>query len=94
MFLSRAANGVRVLFRHSALRNMRLGVRCGPKKKGSRSPATCRRSLTEDEQHKLAHAVVEHLEPNNWKIEKGEPVGRHGSNPVKQFDNNARGAAN
>jgi len=52
-----------------------------------------RRSLTEDEQHKLADAVVEHLERNNWKIEKGEPVGRNGRNLMKQFDNNAGDAA-
>jgi hypothetical protein len=28
-----------------------------------------RRSLTEDEQHKVADAIVEHLESHNWKIE-------------------------
>jgi hypothetical protein len=29
-----------------------------------------RRSLTDDEQHKVADAIVEHLEKNNWKIEQ------------------------
>jgi hypothetical protein len=28
-----------------------------------------RRSLTEDEQHKIADAIVVHLEQSNWKIE-------------------------
>jgi IstB-like ATP binding protein len=30
-----------------------------------------RRSLTDDEQHKVAGAIVEHLEHSNWKIERG-----------------------
>jgi hypothetical protein len=30
-----------------------------------------RRSLTEDEQHKIAGVIVEHLEQSNWKIEQG-----------------------
>jgi hypothetical protein len=30
-----------------------------------------RRSLTEDEQHKIAGAIVEQLERSNWKIEQG-----------------------
>jgi hypothetical protein len=30
-----------------------------------------RRSLTEEEQHKIAGAIVEHLEQSNWKIEDG-----------------------
>jgi hypothetical protein len=66
--------------------------RYGPKK---RAPVIrgVRRSLTEDEQHKLADAVVEHLEPNNWKIDKGEPVGRHRPNLMKQSDNNVGDAA-
>jgi hypothetical protein len=31
--------------------------------------------LTEDEQHKVAAAIVEHLERCNWKIESGAPRG-------------------
>jgi len=50
-------------------------------------------SLTEDEQHKLADAVVGHLERNNWKIEKDETVARHGPNLMRQSDNNAGDAA-
>jgi hypothetical protein len=30
-----------------------------------------RRSLTEEEQHKIAEAIVDHLESHNWKIEHG-----------------------
>jgi hypothetical protein len=30
-----------------------------------------RRALTDDEQHKVADAIVEHLELHNWKIERG-----------------------
>jgi hypothetical protein len=37
-----------------------------------------RRSLTEDEQHKVADAIVQHLESTNWKIEKGPPAEGHG----------------
>jgi hypothetical protein len=37
-----------------------------------------RRSLTEDEQHKLAGAIVEHLEQSNWKIEQGPSREGHG----------------
>jgi hypothetical protein len=32
-----------------------------------------RRSLTEEEQHKIAGAIVEQLEDQNWKIEHGRP---------------------
>jgi hypothetical protein len=39
-----------------------------------------RRSLTEDEQHKVATAVVEHLESTNWKIELGPAREGHGPN--------------
>jgi hypothetical protein len=34
-----------------------------------------RRSLTEEEQHKIAGAIVDHLEQSNWKIEHGPPRG-------------------
>jgi hypothetical protein len=37
-----------------------------------------RRSLTEEEQHKVAHAIVGHLEHSNWKIEQGPPREGHG----------------
>jgi hypothetical protein len=37
-----------------------------------------KRSLSEDEQHKIAGAIVEHLEQSNWKIEKGAPREGHG----------------
>jgi hypothetical protein len=39
-----------------------------------------RRSLTEDEQHKVALAIAEHLEQSNWKIEQGPPREGHGPN--------------
>ena len=38
-----------------------------------------RRALTEDDQQKVAAAIVEHLESHNWKIEQG-PV-REGDGP-------------
>jgi hypothetical protein len=42
-----------------------------------------RRSLTEEEQHKIAGAIVDHLESHNWKIEHGRPrEGRGGSRPM------------
>jgi hypothetical protein len=34
----------------------------------------------EDEQHKVADAIVKHLETNNWKIEPGPPFCGHGTN--------------
>ncbi len=37
-----------------------------------------RRSLTEDEQHKVAAAIVEHLEQSNWKVEQGPTREGHG----------------
>jgi hypothetical protein len=37
-----------------------------------------RRSLSEDEQHKIAGAIVEHLEESNWKIEQGPVREGHG----------------
>jgi hypothetical protein len=37
-----------------------------------------RRSLSEDEQHKIADAIVVHLEQSNWKIEHGPPTEGHG----------------
>jgi hypothetical protein len=37
-----------------------------------------RRSLTENEQHKIAGAIVEHLEQSNWKIKQGPTREGHG----------------
>jgi hypothetical protein len=37
-----------------------------------------RRALTEDEQHKIAGKIVEHLESTNWKIEQGPTRQGHG----------------
>jgi hypothetical protein len=37
-----------------------------------------RRALTEDEQHKVAAAIVEHLESTNWRIEQGAAREGHG----------------
>jgi hypothetical protein len=37
-----------------------------------------RRSLTEDDQHKVADAIADHLRRTNWKIERGEPLEGHG----------------
>jgi hypothetical protein len=37
-----------------------------------------RRSLTEDEQRKIAGAIVDNLEAHNWKIEQGPPREGHG----------------
>jgi hypothetical protein len=37
-----------------------------------------RRSLTDDEQHTVAGAIVEHLEQSNWKIEHGPEREGHG----------------
>jgi hypothetical protein len=38
------------------------------------------RSLTEDEQHRIAGAIVEHLERSNWKVEQGPVREGHGPN--------------
>jgi hypothetical protein len=37
-----------------------------------------RRSLTEDDQHKIADAIAAQLRRSNWKIENGEPLEGHG----------------
>jgi hypothetical protein len=37
-----------------------------------------RRALTEDEQRRIAGAIVEHLEESNWKIEQGPVREGHG----------------
>jgi hypothetical protein len=48
-----------------------LGLR-----KGLRLIRAAKRTFTEDEQEKIAGAIVEHLEHSNWKVEQGpEPQG-------------------
>jgi hypothetical protein len=37
-----------------------------------------RRAMTEDEQHKVATCVAEHLGSTNWKIEQGPVREGHG----------------
>jgi hypothetical protein len=32
-----------------------------------------RRALTQEEPHKIAGKMVEHLKSTNWKIERGQP---------------------
>jgi hypothetical protein len=49
---------------------LRLSVLMGLRK-GLSLIRGMRRALTEDEQHKVAGAIVEHLESTNWKIEQG-----------------------
>jgi len=39
-----------------------------------------RRSLTEDEYHKMTGAIVDHLESHNWKMEHGPALEGHGPN--------------
>jgi len=57
--------------------DLRLSVVMGLRK-GLSLIRGMRRSLTEDEQHKVSTAVVEHLESTNWKIERGPMRGGHG----------------
>ena len=57
--------------------DLRLSVVMGLRK-GLSLVRGMRRSLTEDEQHKVATAVVEHLESTNWKIEQGPMREGHG----------------
>jgi len=59
--------------------DLRLSVVMGLRK-GLSLVRGMRRSLTEDEQHKVATAVVEHLECTNWKIEQGPAREGHGPN--------------
>jgi hypothetical protein len=62
--------------------DLRLSVVMGLRK-GLSLVRGMRRSLTEDEQHKVADAIVEHLEHNNWKIEQGPPPEGHGQHLMK-----------
>ena len=57
--------------------DLRLSVVMGLRK-GLSLIRGMRRSLTEEEQHKIAGAIVEHLESHNWKIEHGPPSEGHG----------------
>jgi hypothetical protein len=64
---------------------LRLGVLMGLRK-GLRLCRGMRWALTEDDQHKVAAAIVEHLECTNWKIEQGPAREGHGPGlmPEKQ----------
>jgi hypothetical protein len=57
--------------------SLRLTVLMGLRK-GLSLVGGMRRSLTEDEQHKVAGAIVEQLERSNWKIEQGPEREGHG----------------
>jgi hypothetical protein len=61
----------------SKAQDLRLSVVMGLRK-GFRLIRGMRRSLSEEEQHKIAGAIVEHLEQSNWRIEKGPPGEGHG----------------
>jgi hypothetical protein len=58
---------------------MRLSVLMGLRK-GLSLIRGARRTFNEDEQHKIATAIVEHLESHNWKIERGPTREGHGPN--------------
>jgi hypothetical protein len=57
--------------------DLRLSVVMGLRQ-GLRLIRGMRRALTEEEQHKIAGAIVEHLERSNWKIEQGPSAEGHG----------------
>ena len=56
---------------------IRLGVMMGLRKCLSLIRGM-RRSLTEEERHRVADAIVEHLESTNWKIEHAPSAEGHG----------------
>jgi hypothetical protein len=56
---------------------LRLSVVMGLRK-GLRLIRGMRRSLSEDDQHKIAGAIVEHLEQSNWNVEQGPTREGHG----------------
>lgn len=62
--------------------SLRLSVLMGLRR-GFKLCRGMRRALTEDEQHKVAAAIVEHLESHNWKIEQGPMREGHGPNMPK-----------
>jgi hypothetical protein len=57
--------------------DLRLSVVMGLRK-GLSLIRGMRRSLTEDEQHKVADAILDHLESTNWTIEHGPSDDGHG----------------
>jgi len=64
----------------SKAENLRFSVKLGLRK-GLKLIRGMRRAITDEDQDKIALAIVEDLERNNWKIEQGpepEPEG-HGS---------------
>jgi hypothetical protein len=56
---------------------LRLSVLMGLRK-GLSLIRGMRRSLTDDKQHKVAEAIVDHLESTNWKIVRGPALEGHG----------------
>ena len=42
-----------------------------------------RRTFNEDEQHKIADAIVQHLKSHNWRVEPGPERAGHGPNMPK-----------
>jgi hypothetical protein len=62
---------------------LRLSVIMGLRK-GLRLIRRMRRSLTEDEQHKIAGAIVQELKQSNWKIEQG-PMGEGGAHLMSKL---------
>jgi hypothetical protein len=69
----------------SKAQDLRLSVVIGLRK-GFRLVRGMRRSLSEDEQHKIAGAIVEHLDQSNWKIEKGPPGEGYGPHLMSKWD--------
>jgi hypothetical protein len=61
----------------SKAQDLRLSVIMGLRK-GQSLVRGMRRSLTEDEQRKVAQPIVDLLETHNWKIEHGPPQEGHG----------------
>jgi hypothetical protein len=52
---------------------VKLGLR-----KGLARIRGMRRALTDEQQDRVAEAIVDHLELSNWKIEEGSPQPGHG----------------
>jgi hypothetical protein len=61
--------------RESVQLTIKLGLR-----KGLALIRGMRRSLTDEQQDRVAEAIVKHLELSNWKIEQGPPQPGHGTN--------------
>ena len=60
-------------------RSLHLCVKIGLRK-GLGLIRGMRRTLTDEQQDRVAQAIVEHLELSNWKIEEGAPPEGHGPN--------------